>query len=621
MDETSEASVTLASTETDLTSPEGVTVTHPSQNQELGMSRRKVLIAGSILAGTAIANYFEAPRAVINAAGGVPPHGRELLPQSPEYAQISRETSDSLFHDLNPSRFSSDALNEDSFFRLNEWLTKLSLFYFSKDPFKHQPEFDSHHQNFISKINQTSQELDIGLPQVLLGFRTSSRNIGGRGKYNSDVWTEFKIEAANRLAMFWSRGKHSEDQRERALITIWKTTDSFQNHFGNPKDMETDDIPRVMGPRTFGIHDQESIQIARALAYCNRNSSWFQKQIAQYGLDPEIAQTIQLYDHLAQTKQETDRLIEQSFLETTPEIESLRKLFNSPNFIRSMITDPKNRNLISPWQLTRTTKTWASLVINEAGDKDNIYNSDNITSIDNTVNWYTSEEATQNNLFLQHQLTNPQLRSYIQEQLSQPSIPDTQRAFLKSLLRASNKIISLSEQSLLSNRNLDEKLIDLELDQSFQVLSGVAYIKYLYELNRPNLKEADYLDKTSLNQLTYSHLMYGSHRDIGNVDLLAERSYITPADLPYVPKDTVTALFHEISQQFKEETGKPPDSNYEDLLEFLRDKHELSDLRVTIGGKQTLNRRNKTIKDLMGSVATQSGLLDLESIYEIGLRH
>lgn len=595
----------------------------PDKKELLQMpSRRNFLIKGSAILATlaAAATVKNEPGIIVNALGGLPPDGRELLPAKPEYATISREMSDKIFQELGPDQFDPETLNPDIFFKYSDWISNLAYLYYSQNPLTDPAEFEKHVHDFILDINRTAQSLGIGLPQVLLGFRTSAFNIGSHRSYNDDVWVEAKLNILNRINGFINRTVTSEDQRERTLVNMWKAADAFENRFGDPVDMKTYDIPRVLGPRTFGIHDMESAQIARALLHCCEINPWFKQQLQPYHLTDIAAKLVGSYTSIDLHKQSVMQYVSEISSESDTHIVEFMSKLKNPEFIRALITDPKNPDSISPWQLTRTTYPWATLSVNEINEIDSIHKSDNKESIEEVVSYYTSEEAIQNNTFLLSQLANPQLRAYLRKHPHRDDLSEHEHAVFQQLIEKSDTCIALANQSLEMSKKADKLFIDLEHDPHFQVLSGVAFHKLLYDINKPYLESTSLDNQISLSQLTYAHLMYAGLREIGPLRLLAKRPLLTPADLPYIPADVVHHFFELIATQFEQEQGVKPEKDYEKFLTFLRLKFETSDLKVTIEGKTTTTRVNSEVKDLLAGSALHSGLQDIETIYNIGLR-
>lgn len=572
-------------------------------------SRRKFLKLTAAGLGAAATAAAVGPERIINAVGGLPPFGRELLTGENNSHFINQEASNEIFAALEPQRFDSKVLNPEVFFDIVQFMAKLSVNYFSGNPQSNPEAFKQHVQKFIGDIDSTAKMLGIGLPQVLMGFGTSAVNIGGRAHYNEDVITEAKIAMVNKVDELLSQDS-AEGEKEKLLLEIWKLAIKYAKN----NSMGTFDIPRVLGPRTYGIHDMESIQIARALLHGSEISNEFRENVEKFVSQDVLQKLVTDYEQLDTLKERLDTYLNDS---KNTQLVDLCNLLKDPQLIRSFITDPENPNHLYPWQLTRTTLTWSNITYLETVKEDDALSLNNTATIDLTVSNFTeTEDGPQT--FIRTQITNPLFRNFLRNKIQEsPGV-----AIYHDLLNFSDQIIAQSDQCMHDNQQADEEFINVELNQDFQVLSGTAFIKFLYDQNVPKDRRSFFENSTTLDELVYSQLAFGTGREIGSQEMLADRTGITVADLPYLSPEVQQLSLEKLRQEYNEKVGKAPEDDQEAFLKYLQEIASSSRIIVKSSNqpKAHVIELNKEAKDFITGPGMRSARQNLEEIYKVGLR-
>ncbi|PIY80723.1 MAG: hypothetical protein COY80_01300 [Candidatus Pacebacteria bacterium CG_4_10_14_0_8_um_filter_42_14] len=511
---------------------------------------------------------------------------------------ISREASDAIFHSLLNEEFDTEVFNEQTFFEMCSRISGLVSVYYPGIG-----SFENYFANFISEMVTTAKELQIGLPQVLMSFITSARNIGNEG-YNSDVAVEILIkQAQQRIEGF------PTEERDAELIKLWNMGSPLVNSVKDGE-MKVLDIPRVMGPRTFGIHDMESLMIARSLLD-NSENRMVLRTLHEHDLLESMQMVDAAYEGLESIRSKIKQLIDEIFgsaSSSSSEAGRLIEALSDPTFIREILSDKSNASQLDPWQLTHTTQAWYLLVDSGAVDLGSVTDkqqADIISQITDTA--ILSVDGSQQ--FLSSQISNPKLNSALLNRIDEPS------GKVAVLLSLTSKLNKHSEICLGLSQQLDRKLIPLERDPHFQLVAGVSYISYLHKLSGEDSQRSLTDNSISLGEMVYSQLLFGGQREIGPLLLLAERLGPCWADLPYITASEISKFIDTLEiddpLSFKSTMLDDPAK----AIQILRNLAGSSKVRIESKGKISITDPHELEKAWIDSPGLRTTIENLEAIY------
>ncbi|PIR61344.1 MAG: hypothetical protein COU66_04300 [Candidatus Pacebacteria bacterium CG10_big_fil_rev_8_21_14_0_10_44_11] len=511
---------------------------------------------------------------------------------------ISREASDAIFRSLLSGEFDKEVLNEQTFFEMCSRISGLVSIYYPGIG-----SFEKYFTNFISEMIATARELEIGLPQVLISFITSARNIGNEG-YNSDVAVEIMIKQVQQQI----EGLPAE-KRDAELINLWNMGSPLVNS-AKDGEMKVLDIPRVMGPRTFGIHDMESLMIARSLLN-NSESDMVRRVLQEHNLLETSQMVDAAYEGLESIRSRTRQVIDEIFepaRSSSNEIKQLLGIISDPAFIREILSDKSNANHLDAWQLTHTTQAWYLLVDSgavELADVTEEQQNDIISQITETA----TLSADGHQQFLSSQISNPKLNNALLNRIDEAS------GKVAELLSLASKLNEHSEIYLSLSQQLDRKLIPLERDPHFQLIAGVSYISYLHKLSGEHSQISLTDDSVSLGTMVYSQLLFGGQREIGPLLVLTERLCPCWADLPYITameiSEFIDTLGIDDSLSFKSTMLDDPAK----ALQILRNLAGSSKVRTESKGKISITDPHMFEKAWIDSPGLRTTIENLEAIY------
>lgn len=448
------------------------------------------------------------------------PNPRDMLP---------REKSDELFEKLKLEKKYPQTLNKDAFHLLSQRITRLATLYFKPDSNRTdeaiENDFYSFNENFFRKLTDTCSQLEVDFPSTLLMWQVSAANTSSVKSYQQDIRDELlRVGAGSAENLI---GQSSGP----LIINVARKINSI---IPSPIDATYYALPRIQGGVSLGIHDVENIMITRGLKDLENSLPERWKEIEDY-LRSRAPRYFNEYSRYTENYNRFEEMAETiaEKVKTSGNIQTYLRKFYTPQKMKDIMTSGET---VDAYQFLRTTLFWA--VVSEFNQ--DIQARAHVTTpeiierlaLRTAIDQYNAQENPSG--FFLDQFANPKIVAILKEDEGHDPVAE-------ELLGYYRKFHAASDQLIAKDRSVSAAVEKegLEQDLEFQLLTGVAYTRWLLHdaYKHTHKEDTKRIGFDTSHETAFHSFLATSNREAGPSYQLAATRPLERASSTFLPPE------------------------------------------------------------------------------------
>lgn len=444
-----------------------------------------------------------------------PESSTEMLPIS---------TSERIFTELELDQKYSETLNLESFHLIAQRVWRLAnLNYQDNDPTQTRDvqveKFEQHCKEYLRQTMEVCDQMDMDLVACMLLLQVSGANTSSAHAIKDDIRDERVRSGLSLIETLYDQSAAPTMGgilRELGLVPYYS-------------------LARAEGRLTLGTHDIEVSMISRSLLAIKEHHpeiyTRFESELNQSapGFMSQIDSYVEICDEYEASSHEvTEEVRNNNELKTY-----LSKYQNHDYLFALLTTDGR----VDDYQFLRTTAYWAEVSKLQALTAVSGYstNSKEVErqAIEPTINFYLKNRGPEA-IFLDN-CSNPKFISMLERDARRGSDQASK------LLEMANRTKELSDRLITEDRQIGAALIRerTEFDEKFQIITGVAYARWMLTNARTHQGlPLDNLKYSDPDKLAYDCFLGTAHRETGASYQLAGTRPLQRASLPFEGVDS-----------------------------------------------------------------------------------
>lgn len=419
--------------------------------------------------------------------------------------------------------------------------------YFRPDKIQDQEsqtkEFYRFSEKFFQKILDCSDELEVDFIGVLLMWQVSGANTSSVESLRKDVRDE-QVRAGTTIA---------EDligSRSGPLLINALRARNMNLYYA---------MARLQGPVSLGIHDIETIMIARGLVD-------LQASLPDRWNPPRFFEKFSSYVNLYRSYEELSNKIVNQVQESNEAQEYLSHLHTREK-LKDFLSDGDK---VDAYQFIRTTVFWANVselshIISIGGynTRPEIVES---LALENTIDSYLAFGSPTS--FFLDQIANPKMIKKLKKDASNGSL------VARKLLEMCGEFDKASDQIIAFDRNIAADLVDKKTEQNleFQIFTGVSYARWLlndaYKFTHGHATRKIAFDNP--HDLAFHAFLGTGNRETGPSYQLAGSRPLNRATLPFLPPEDMFKTMNDFIENVYQKFEKVhPQTNFKTFARYL----------------------------------------------------
>ncbi len=479
---------------------------------------------------------------------------------------LSSDAIDRVYRKLELAEKFPDTLSKESFQVIAQKVARLFNLYFepkSEDQKEKEQEFIAYCEQTFARMLAICEQQNVDFVATLLMWQTSGLANSSLKKEEQDL-TDETVRVMLSLA-------------EKVVSGSSGTT--FVSLMRRLKINMFPGMARVEGPVTLGIHDMETIMIARGLMNLKLTNpnTWEMVSGQLRELAPHFSDAIEGHVNL---NDEYEELTQQGIELVTEDKTVIEYIQNLDH--RLMAELLLNGERVDDYQFLRTTRFWAHICDRQATSIINDIDVDGLDLEKEAFIEALNDYFANPHQFVLDQMTNPRFLQKLTAD-AREKIPGAQL-----LLDYSRQLHEKSEQIITADRSIAATLIREKTEQNleFQLITGVAFTRWLLnevQKQRTGQYKAD-IAYSNPDETAYDCFIAVSGRESGATFELAGSRPLDKATKVYQSLEELYAQLQDfITKVYLDGENEEPIKNMRPFLIRLSDVYESPMIRRFVG--------------------------------------